>query len=312
MGLKRFICRLPDRGLKESAHTLHEWVARKTLTDGFSDETVYDREWDVLVILDACRVDLFAEIADEYEWLPTAKYINQTAIDSVAGSSKEWMERTFGRTDPAELEATAYITGNPFSSQVLDAADFGLLDEVWRYAWDDDVGSIRPCPLVDRAVQAGRDGDYDRIIVHMMQPHAPFLGNDEIHAGFRPDDWGSPEAVRDPDQQGLDVWHRIRRGNLERDSVWNAYQRNLQIALESVEKLRQNMDGQLVLTADHGNALGEHGVWGHPDVPVKGIREVPWVAVDATDTGEYEPKVEPTTDQSEISIEDRLTALGYK
>ena len=312
MGVKRFIRRLPERGIRESTHILYEWVARQTLTDSFADETVYDREWDVLVILDACRVDLFSEVADEYKWLPKGDHVDETAIDSVAGSSKEWMERTFGAADAETLENTAYITGNPFSSQTLEADDFGLLDEVWRYAWDDDVGSIRPGPLVDRAVKAGREGDYDRIIVHLMQPHAPFLENDEIHAGFRPDDWGSPDAVRDPDQQGIDVWHRIRRGDLERDRVWDAYRENLRIALESAGKLRQNIDGQLVLTADHGNALGEYGVWGHPDVPVEGIREVPWVAVDAEDTGSYEQEIEQTSDQSEISIEDRLTALGYK
>lgn len=312
MGVKRFIRRLPERGIRESAHILYEWSVRKTLTDGFADETIYNRGWDVLVILDACRVDLFTEVADEYEWLPSGDRVDETAIDSVAGSSKEWMERTFGDADPADLENTAYITGNPFSAHTLDEDNFGLLDEVWKYAWDSDTGSIQPGPLVDRAVQVGRDGDYDRIIVHMMQPHAPFLENPEIHAGFRPDDWGSPEAVRDPDQQGLDVWHRIRRGDLERDRVWKAYRENLRVALKLVAKLRRNTDGQLVLTADHGNALGEYGVWGHPDIPVNGIRRVPWVSVEAEDTGEYEPEIEQTSEQSEISIEDRLTALGYK
>ncbi len=313
MGLKRFLRRLPERGLRESAHILYEWTARQTLTDGFSDETVYDREWDVLVILDACRVDLFAEVADEYEWLPDGETVDQTAVDSVAGSSSEWMERTFGAADADTLANTAYITGNPFSSQQLDGEDFALLDETWRYAWDDDAGSIRPEPLVDRAIQVGREDDHDRLIVHLMQPHAPFLGHNEIHAGFRPDYWGSPDAVRDEDQQGLDVWHRIRRGELERETVWRAYRENLRIALESVARLRRNIDGRLVLTADHGNALGEYGVWGHPDVPVEGIRSVPWVSVEATDRQTSEPTIKPPTDEaSDDDIEARLAALGYR
>jgi len=305
MGLKRFLRRLPERGLRESAHILYEWTARQTLTDGFSDETVYDREWDVLVILDACRVDLFAEVADEYEWLPDGETVERTAVDSVAGSSSEWMERTFGAADAETLANTAYITGNPFSAQQLDGEDFGLVDETWRYAWDDDAGSIRPEPLVDRAIQVGREDDHDRLIVHLMQPHAPFLGHPEIHAGFDTDRWG--------DAAETDVWHRIRRGDLERETVWRAYCANLRIALESVARLRRNIDGQLVLTADHGNALGEFGVWGHPDVPVAGIREVPWVAVDATDRRTSEPTIKPPTDEaSDGDIEARLAALGYR
>ena len=316
MGAKRFIRRLPERGIRESAHILYEWTARQMLTDGFADETVYDRDWDVLVILDACRVDLFAEVCDEYHWLPAGERVENTAVDSVAGSSKEWMERTFGPADAETLENTAYITGNPFSDQALDADDFGLLDEVWRYAWNDETGSIRPEPLVDRAIQVGRAEDYDRMIVHMMQPHAPFLENDEIHAGFRPDDWGAPDAVRDPDQQGLDVWHRIRRGDLQRDRVWEAYRENLEIALESVSRLQRNIDGRLVLTADHGNALGEYGVWGHPDVPVAGIRRVPWVSLSATDRNTSHPTLQPpVTDEANATdddIEQRLAALGYR
>lgn len=304
MGTERFLRRLPERGLRESVYIFYEWAAQKTLTAGFADETVYDREWDVLVILDACRVDLFAEVAAEYEWLPASETVERTAADSVAGSSKEWMERTFGATDADTLESTAYITGNPFSSQMLDSEDFGLLDETWRYAWDDDAGSIHPEPLIDRTIQVGREENYNRVIVHLMQPHAPFLEHPEIHAGFDTDQWG--------DAAETDVWHRIRRGDLEYERVWQAYAGNLCIALESVNTLRQNIDGQLVLTADHGNALGEYGIWGHPDIPVAGIREVPWVVVEATDMDKYEPEIEQTSNQSEISTEDRLMALGYK
>jgi len=313
MGVKRFLRRLPDRGPSESARVAYEWAARKTLTGGFADETVFGRDWDVLVILDACRVDLFAEVAGEYGWLPNGETVEQTAVDSVAGSSSEWMARTFGATDDETLANTAYITGNPFSDQQLTTDDVALLDETWRYAWDDDAGSIRPEPLVDRAIQVGREDGHDRIIVHLMQPHVPFLGDDEIHAGFRPDDWGSPDAVRDEAQQGIDVWHRIRRGELDRDRVWNAYRENLRIALESVDRLRRNIDGRLVLTADHGNALDEYGVWGHPDVPVAGIRRVPWVPLAATDHQTAEPTLEPpTTEASDQDIEQRLAALGYR
>jgi len=30
---------------------------------------IYEREWDVLVVLDACRLDLMEGVADEYEFI---------------------------------------------------------------------------------------------------------------------------------------------------------------------------------------------------------------------------------------------------
>jgi len=30
---------------------------------------IYERDWDALVVLDACRVDILREVADEYEFI---------------------------------------------------------------------------------------------------------------------------------------------------------------------------------------------------------------------------------------------------
>jgi hypothetical protein len=304
MSLKDFITGLPHRHWKDSVHSIREWTTEKTLANEFSKKTVYDSEWDTLVILDACRVDLLCEVVSEYEWLPDKTNIENSAIHSVAGSSKEWMERTFGKTDSSVLKETAYITGNPFSEEALNSESLGLLDEVWRYRWDTDVGTIRPEPLIERAIQVSRTDNYDRVIVHLMQPHAPFINNPSIHSGYNPQRWG---ATKEPD-----IWNRIRREEVGRQTVWKAYRENLQIALNSVQDLMNNIDGKMVISADHGNALGDHGIWGHPDIPVDSIRRVPWVSVDAENIEGRNVDLDPESDQQDVSIEDRLSALGYK
>jgi hypothetical protein len=256
------------------------------------------------VILDACRVDLLSEVSREYEWLPDEANIENTAIDSVAGSSKEWMERTFGNTENSLLKDTAYITGNPFSEQTLSNNDFGLLDEVWRDRWDDKLGTIPPEPLIDRAIQVSRIDGYDRVIVHLMQPHAPFINSPSIHSGYDPQRWGNAEVSN--------VWDCIRRGEIEKDAVWKAYRENLRIALDSVDKLINNVDGNIVITADHGNAIGDLGIWGHPDIPVDSIRRVPWVSIKAENIENKEININTESDQADVNIDDRLSALGYK
>lgn len=48
-----------------------------------------DEEWDVLVILDACRADLFEEIAE------LAYFEEYTRVNSGASSTREWAKRQF-------------------------------------------------------------------------------------------------------------------------------------------------------------------------------------------------------------------------
>ncbi|QLG48854.1 hypothetical protein [Natrinema halophilum] len=314
MSVVHFVRKLPERGYERSWQLFYQWIALKLPMRDFADVTVFDREWDVLVLLDACRIDLMAEVAAGYDWLPAPAAVEAGAIDSVAGSSKAWLRRTFLDTHAEEVANTAYVTGNPFSAVILgDDHRLGRLDEVWRYAWDDDHGSVRPDPITDRAISVCRDGDFDRVIVHYMQPHIPFLEHPNIHAANHDDRWDAPDSFVDPDRRGLDAWRRIQRGELDRDEVWEAYADNLRLGLESVDALRRNVNGALIVSSDHGNALGERGVWGHPDVPVSGIRVVPWIELEARDEGTGEPAPEPADEErtADVDVQERLASLGY-
>jgi hypothetical protein len=123
---------------------LRRWIAYQDLLT-----PVWNRDWDVLLILDACRVDVMQEVLSEYEFLPPTL----ESIWSVGSTTPEWMDRTF---DPDTYETqmcrTAYLTGNPFSAKPqermetvdrdalpLDSDDFAHLDEVWRTSWCHDL-----------------------------------------------------------------------------------------------------------------------------------------------------------------------------
>ena len=266
-------------------------------------ESVYEKDWDALIVLDACRPDLLAAVTDDYEFLPATV----DTYDSPASQSAEWMDKTFGAASAAELGGTAYVTGNPFSRS-LDAESFARLDEVWRYAWDDEFGGIPPRPVTDRAVAAGRETDADRLVVHYMQPHVPFRSG-EFDAGHTLD------AAVDGDDVGKYVWYELRDGEVSFDELWAAYRDTLEWVLDDVAVLLSNLDAdRVVLTADHANAVGEWGVYEHPPhVPVPAVKRVPWVETTAEDTGDYEPSTpRGTAETDDEDVEQRLSALGYK
>lgn len=274
----------------------------RTITN-YPRTNVYSRDWDVLIILDACRADLMNEVASEYEFVG-----DHETIYSVGSSSGEWLDKTFVKEHEGEIQKTAYITGNVKTHHRLDADNFTVLDEVWKYAWDDEHGTILPRALTDRAITNWREVNPDRMIVHYMQPHFPSIPHPEL---------GS-QQIRDLDDGGwktVSIWDEIRAGKYDLETVRKAYLDNLRVVLDDVTLLLRSISAdKVVLTADHGNAMGEWGFYDHPGYhPLRALREVPWVETTADSSNRYEPSSYDTSDD-EVSIRgvrSRLENLGY-
>lgn len=228
-------------------------------------------------------------------------------VFSIASTSTEWMDVTFDEKYSDEITGTAYISANSYSRQ-LDDSRFGIVDHAWQDHWDDDVGTIRAEPVTDHGITAARSGEFDRVILHYMQPHFPFIGGEQFgHLGRSAFDLGSG--------QGRNVWRMIERGKVDNESAVNAYYDNLRYVFESVNTVLENVNGQVVVSGDHGNALGEWNMWGHrANVPFRAVREVPWDEWDCVDEKTYESDTvlsdirESGTDED---VEDRLRSLGY-
>ena len=277
--------------------TLNE-AAKGVVFDAVGTE-IFEETWDLLVVLDACRPDALRSVSDEFEFVEDV----QVAY-SKGSSSQQWIRTNFGPRHRDRVSRTAYVTGNPFSESLLDERDFGTLDEVWRYAWDEQSGTVPPRPITDRAIQVGRESNPDRLVVHYMQPHFPSLADPELGSEIDPDGnvWINS------------VWDRLESGDVDRETVWEAYVENLRIVLEDVETLLENVDADTaVLTADHGNGFGEADVYGHPRTRVhRSLRAVPWMVTSGRDSGTYEPKREsPKREAPDDAVQDRLQSLGY-
>jgi hypothetical protein len=281
---------------------LKQWLKRAYLrkTTDHRGMNIFNSEWDVLVILDACRPDLLASVSEEYNWINGIK-----TVDSVGTATLHWMEQTFPNVNETTLKNTVYVCGNPFSGHLLDDNQFTSLEEVWKWGWSDEEGTVPPRPVTDAAISTARERSLDRLLVHYMQPHAPFLGSE--HSPTL-----SLENFNGSGSRPLDDWELIEMGERTESEVWEDYKENLRRALDDVEILRDNVDAKkMIITADHGNAVGEYGLYGHPGgVSVPALYEVPWCETEATDSQTHEP--DPIlTDSIEQDREGQLRALGY-
>lgn len=286
-------------GLGSSLKEVQDFLHRKYLSIGYPQGTpIYEREWDVLIILDACRLDLMEQVSDEFDFI--------TDVDpymSTGSTSVEWMEKNFTQKYQDEMRKTHYVCGNPFSEQTIDQESFLKVEEVWRHNWDSELGTIRPRPITDRVIRTYRSNPPNRMIVHYMQPHFPFIP-EQIGEGMDVSNFDEEDDTATP-------WTLLESGKVGYDEVWGKYLDNLRYILEEVEFLLNNITAdQVVITADHGNALGERGIYGHPyGWPLDSLRKVPWVQTSASDQGEYEPEIH--TEGGDSTTNERLRALGY-
>ncbi|WP_411968549.1 hypothetical protein [Haloferax sp. YSSS75] len=152
-----------------------------------------------------------------------------------------------------------------------------------------------------------------KFIIHIMPPHWPYLG--EI----------GKEAFGDDDSPMWQEWTAGRHHGDE-ETVKRAYRENMDIALEYVADLIPELDGRTVLTADHGELLGDT-IWpipipgyGHPELHIPGLVQVPWMVWDSSDRREVTAESgighihvdDSSEEEVSKSAEERLEYLGYK
>lgn len=229
----------------------------------------FEADWDTLVVLDACRYDMFERRAD----LPGRLERRQ----SPASTTVEFLRAT---VDGRDLADTVYVTANPQLHQHRGEIDATFADvvDVWSgEGWDDDHGTVLPETVTEAALEAAETYPHKRLVVHYMQPHYPFLGAETAFAGW---------DFTDADGGHENVWVQLLQGSLDvdREEIWALYEDNLDRVLPHVDRLLSALDGRTVVTADHGNMVGERAFpipfreWGHPrGIYTPELVEVPWL-----------------------------------
>lgn len=251
------------------------FTLRHVLND--SGQNILDEEWDLCIVLDACRADLMHEFIGEYD------FVDGATTRSVGSATFEWMPKIF--CSKRDFSDVTYICANPFSEEFLEPSSFARLEEVWKTQWDSNLGTVPADAVTDIAISIGREYSPSRLLVHYMQPHVPFVPSD-WSTGPQVDEFSSANA-----SSGLDEFEQLEDRIRTEEQVWSGYRNNLGYALESVSLLLSNFDAErAVITSDHGNAFGEWGFYGHPTVPIDCLRTVPWCVTVAEDENSYYPE----------------------
>lgn len=293
--------------LREFNRAYHKRLYRRTFNS--AGVNVMAEDWDTLIILDACRYDMFIE----QHHLPGT-------LSKRTSRGAHTSEFIFGNFHQHEFADTVYVTGSPILERGLGhryRTKFQEIINVWAEdGWDEEHNTVLPETMTTAALAAAERYPNKRLIVHYIQPHYPFIGFDLL---------GGSTSVPDPAVGGVDIWEQLMTGKLSipSDQVWNAYRKNLDAVLPHVEELMMGIDGKVVVTADHGNMIDEPArpfpvrEWGHPPgIYTKELTTVPWLEYESGPRREIisEETATSQNDNGDIDAEvvnDRLRHLGY-
>lgn len=278
---------------------------------------VMAKDWDFLIILDACRYDKFKEIS----WID-----GDLGYEMSKGShSVDFLRENF---ENKQFHDTIYVTANGYGARIAEGVFHNMIFT------DENVDSnnfphsnakgLAPDTVYNATIDAIEEYPDKRIIVHFMQPHSPYFGEKaeklrervkqnglKVKSCELEEDGGSPE---DSEEVVNTLKQAARRGYVSASEIEEVYTENLKLVLEYVERLVSEVEGKVVITADHGDCLGEHGIIGHgKGLYYEELRKVPWLTIDSEDRPNI-MKTEPEnhTEISKNAVEKRLRNLGYK
>ena len=264
---------------------------------------IFEEDWDNLLVLDACRYDMFERRSELPGRLERRR--------SSGSATTEFLKANIAGRD---LRDTVYVTANPqlYRNRETIHASFHHVVDIWKEeGWDEEQGTVLPETVTEHAKRAAREFPHKRLFVHYMQPHYPFVESatdfDKHHLTTR---------------EGENVWSQLLLGELDigREQVWELYEENLDRALPHIAELMDGLDGKTVVTADHGNMVGERSFplpireWGHPrGTYTDELVTVPWLVFENGPRRTIRPG-EPVAQSDAVDedvVANRLRNLGY-
>ena len=142
-----------------------------------------------------------------------------------------------------------------------------------------ELGTVLPSEVNSVVLREGLCG---RDIVWYVQPHFPWVCDRDLSLKLMREvlihDYVPPDAIR----------RRLKTLGIGRKRVVKAYICNLFVALKGVKELLdivKRLDikyDRIVVTSDHGEMLGEYGLYLHQEYDLPQLTLVPWLEVSLT------------------------------
>lgn len=229
--------------------------------------------WDAVLVMDAARWDIAQEITTGFR-----------PVEALGGITHQWCTKLWSLCK----EQQQWFTANPVVSwrlrggaghRAAHAVKNVTVHDIWRECWQEfgphKVGSVHPDSVNEYVMKwVAEHGQPPRMVVFYLQPHTPYIAS--LLPARAGNIAGSPSEghnVRIPDG--------VKKGLFTGEDVRHAYKENLRLVIPRAFSLASHLCGRVIITADHGEALGEvlEGTrrWGHAGVPSALIRQVPWM-----------------------------------
>jgi len=264
---------------------------------------ITEEDWDHLIILDACRYDMFEKEIRNWEIDGQLEY-----RISRGASTVEFLLENFSNGNFRDI---VYVTANPYVSIYLKEKFYKIIP-VWDFGWNEKLNTVPPDATYDAALNAILKYNEKKYIIHFMQPHQPFIRLNKFHGtGF--------SKLREAAKTGgsakldVDIWQLLKKGKVNRDIVLQGYIDNLKLVMPYVVKLCQILQGKVVITSDHGNAIGENlhplipiKIYGHPHgrIRIEALVKVPWFVTEGK--GDFKLLESELIQQKTRKIKNRL------
>lgn len=274
---------------------------------------ILDEEWDSLIILDACRYDVFRNIIETNRMPGRLEYRISRGTDT-----STFLKENFLRYNSPKLKEVVYVSANPFADLLIKNRVYKVIS-VWKYAWDEKFNTVPPEYTYYYALIAARKYPEKRLIIHFIQPHFPYLGpfepiNHKLKDHMRRLHLQAKRMHTEETNILINILTMLKNATkmLVRRKIYTfeafaeidpqhhlkAYKSNLEIVFTYAKKLAILLDGTTVITSDHGEAFGEPlhkllplRVYGHvPGIRIEPVVKVPWHVIQEHEKEQLIPK----------------------
>jgi len=236
---------------------------------------IMEESWDCLIILDACRYDVFKRINDI-----SGKLYKKRSLGS---DTREWAVNNFRQLYPNVV----YFSANPLVSRcmmnkLIGRQPFYDIVDIWDFGWDNILKTVLPEKVNEVVLENKERYRGKKKLIHYIQPHYPFLCDPDLSFGgpiFYSDDL--PKEMKNRiKNDNVPIWNLVRSKVIPVERVKRAYEKNLKVVLEKTKELIEELEGKIIITADHGNCFGEWNIYGHlAGIHLKQLVEIPWLEV---------------------------------
>jgi len=243
---------------------------------------IFQKDWDNLIILDACRYDVFDKLAN----IQNENTILRKEI-SRGSHTADFLKENFKNK---KYEDIVYITGNPFVDLLIKEKVYKVIS-VWKDGWNDEEKTVLPETMYNYTLKTIKKYPTKKFIIHFMQPHYPYIGFHMDNSFKKLKEIVLNNQKLDFEKKFKDPFNKCYESEIysmiEERKLWKLYIHNFKLVLSYVEKLIKILPGKIVITADHGEALGDKinkwvpiKLYGHKiGYRIKPLVEIPWLEV---------------------------------